>query len=461
MHRTLHLTRRDLLRSGSRTLLTTAAAASLGHLGRVSAHAQTAPDYKALVCIFLFGGNDANNMVVPLASSSYQAYQTVRGSLAIPTSQLVAVAAANGTPYGLHPSLAPLAPLYTGAARDLAVVANVGMLVRPTTRQDYLNRTVPVPGNLFSHSDQQQQWQNAAPLGGVTTGWGGRVADRTVGLNYPSQFPPAVGVSGNSLQLLGQSTQPTTVQGDGFGLEGSDDSAQAVAREKALREILTVSSGAMLVQAASQVLGDALKVAQLVDEATNNSSPLNTVFPTTGLGQQLLQVAKIIQVRAALGMKRQIFFCSLGGFDTHSGQLGTHAALLTELSQAMLAFYNATGELGVRDGVVTFTESEFNRTFQPNGTAGTDHAWGGHQLVMGGAVAGGDVFGRFPTLALRGPDDSGDRGNWIPSVALDQYGATLAQWFGVPPAELPAVFPSLANFAPNTTLPFLGGSLPA
>ena len=454
-HRKLAMTRRDLLRSGARTLLTTAAAASLGHLGRVSAYAQSGSDYKALVCIFLFGGNDANNLVVPLDNTRYAAYQAVRQNLAIPANQLLPAPAANGEAYGLHPSLAPLAPLYASPASDLAVVANVGMLVRPTTRAQYLDRAVPVPGNLFSHSDQQQQWQNGAPLGGVTTGWAGRVADRIVGLNSPSNFPPAIGVSGNSLQLIGQVTQPTTVQGDSFGLEGSDDSAQAVARETALREILTVSSGAVLVQASSQVLADALKVAQLVDEATSNAAPLVTQFPTTGLGQQLSQVARIIQARNALGLRRQIFFCSLGGFDTHSGQLGTHASLLTELSQAMSAFYNATGELGVRDGVVTFTESEFSRTFQPNGTIGTDHAWGGHQLVMGGAVRGGNLYGRFPTLALRGPDDSGDRGNWIPSVSLDQYGGTMAQWFGVPAAELGAVFPNLANFGATPTLGFV------
>lgn len=454
-YRKLAMTRRDLLRSGARTLLTTTAAASLGHLGRVSAYAQSGTDYKALVCIFLFGGNDANNVVVPLDSTRYAAYQAVRQNLAIPAAQLLPAPALDGALYGLHPSMAALAPLYASPAQDLAVVANVGMLVRPTTREQYLGRAVPVPGNLFSHSDQQQQWQNAAPLGGVTTGWAGRVADKIVGLNYPSNFPPSIGVSGNSLQLIGQTTQPTTVQGEGFGLDGSDDSAQAVARDAALREILTVSSGAVLVQASSQVLGDALKVAQLVDDATSNATPLVTQFPNTGLGQQLAQVARIIQVRAALGLKRQIFFCSLGGFDTHSGQLGTHANLLTELSQAMLAFYNATGELGVRDGVVTFTESEFSRTFQPNGTIGTDHAWGGHQIVMGGAVRGGDLYGRFPTLALRGPDDSGDRGNWIPSVSLDQYGATMAQWFGVPAAELASVFPNLANFGATPTLRFV------
>lgn len=429
------------------------AAAAFGHLGRVNAWAQSGTDYKALVCIFLFGGNDANNTVVPLSSAGYQQYQTVRQNLALAANTLLPITTAQNETYGLHPSLQPLHSLYT-ANKDLAVVSNVGMLVRPLTRNEYLQRSKPVPSNLFSHSDQTQQWQNAAPLGGTSTGWGGRIADKLAGLNYPSQFPVAIGVSGNSLQLVGQTTQPTTVQGDSFGLDGSDDGAVSVARDKALQEILAMSSGAVLVQAASQVLTDALKVAKLVDDASASATPLSTAFPDSGLGQQLLQVARIIQIRAQLGMKRQIFFCSLGGFDTHSNQLGSHAGLLDEAAQAMAAFYNATGEIGVRDSVTTFTESEFSRTFQPNGTFGTDHAWGGHQLVMGGAVNGGNMYGRFPVLALNGPDDSGNRGNWIPAVSLDQYGATLATWFGVQPGDLPFVFPNLVNF-PSQSLGFL------
>lgn len=446
MRNNLQTTRRQLLRLGFRTASTLGAGAAFGHLGRVNAWAQSGTDYKALVCIFLFGGNDTNNMIIPLSSAGYQQYQTVRQNLALAANTLLPVTTSQNETYGLHPSLQPLHGLYT-ASRDLAVVSNVGMLVRPLTRSEYLQRSKPVPSNLFSHSDQTQQWQNAAPLGGLSTGWGGRIADKLVGLNYPSQFPVAIGVSGNSLQLVGQTTQPTSVQDSSFGLEGSDDSAVSIARDKALQEILAMSSGAVLVQAASQVLTDALKVAQLVDQASASAPPLNTVFPDTGLGQQLLQVARIIQIRAQLGMKRQIFFCSLGGFDTHSNQLGSHAALLTQVAQAMAAFNNATGEIGVRDSVTTFTESEFSRTFQPNGTAGTDHAWAGHQLVMGGAVNGGDIYGRFPTLALGGPDDSGNRGNWIPSVSLDQYGATLATWFGVQPGDLPSVFPNLVNFS--------------
>ncbi len=438
--------RREFLDRGCRTLSMLASASALGHLGKMSALAQPGPDYKALVCIFQFGGNDANNVIIPLSSSGYQSYQTVRQGLSIPAASLLAVTNSKNETYGLHSSLAALHPLYT-QNKHLALLYNMGTLVRPLTRQQYQQGSQPVPMNLFSHSDQQQQWQNAAPLGGVSTGWCGRVADKVQVLNGASSFPPSVGVAGNSLQLLGQATQPTAITGNNFGTEGSDHTPAADGRDLALQEILAFSSGAALVQGSNQVLGDAIRVARLVDQAINTSSPLVTVFPATGLGQQLAQVARIIQVRAALGMQRQIFFCTQGGYDNHAGQLGTHAALLLELSQGMAAFYNAMGELGVQDKVTTFTESEFSRTFQLNGTAGTDHAWGGHQLALGAAVKGGNSYGTFPTLALQGPDDSGSRGNWIPTTSLDQYGATLASWFGVSALDMGYVFPNLPNFA--------------
>ena len=248
----------------------------------------------------------------------------------------------------------------------------------------------------------------------------------------------------------------TTINSAEFGIAGSDHSAAADARNSSLQEMLSFDSGVVLLQSANTVLRDAIRVAQLVEDATRNTPALVSQFPGTGLGQQLAEVAKIIQARTALGMRRQIFFVTHGGFDTHNGQLGSHANLLTQLAQGMGAFHNAMGELGVQDSVVTFTESEFSRTFQPNNGAGTDHAWGGHCLVLGGGVKGGNTYGRFPVLALGGDDDSGNRGNWIPSVSLDQYGASIAQWFGVPANELTQVFPNLANFA-SPTVGFMNG----
>ncbi|MFN0171458.1 MAG: DUF1501 domain-containing protein [Bryobacteraceae bacterium] len=439
----LFVSRREFMQKSGRLVSTIGAAAAFAPFGSINARAQAGPDYKAMVCIFLFGGNDANNTVVPLGPQ-YAAYQSIRQGLAIPSASLLAIGNSRNETYGLHPSMTTLHPLYT--QKKVAVVANVGTLVRPTTKQEYLNRTAPVPSNLFSHSDQQQQWQNASPLQAATTGWCGRVADKVALLNSPSNFPPAVSIAGNSLQLIGQQTRPTTISGSNFGIEGSDHSAHMDARDASLQEMLSFDSGVVLFQAASGVLRGAIEVAKLVDDATRNAPPLATVFPQTTLGQQLSQVARIIQVRSQLGMQRQIFFVSQGGFDTHAGQLGSHAGLLQQLSEAMAAFYNATGELGVAERVVAFTESEFNRTFQPNNGAGTDHAWGGHCLVVGGPVKGGDTYGTFPTLALQGPDDSGSRGNWIPTMSLDQYGATFASWFGVQAIDLPAVFPNINNF---------------
>ncbi len=437
--------RRNFLRFGCCSVSTLTVASQFSRLGMINALAQSTGDYKALVCIFMFGGNDANNTVLPL-SSQYAQYAAVRGSLAIPQANILACPTSSGAVYGLHPSLAPIHPLW--AQRRLAIMANVGMLVRPTTRDQYRSGA-QVPSNLFSHSDQTSQWQTAMPQGG-TTGWGGRIADKLTqyGINQPSTFPLGVSVSGGAQLLNGVTTKPATVSPGqtSTGLEGTNPNNPAmVARDVSVQELLQMDSGLALVQAASAGTSEGIRIAQIVSQATS-SNPLATQFPATGIGNQLAQIARLIQVRAQLGMRRQIFFASIGGFDTHSNQLPDHINLLTQVSNAMAAFHNATVELGVANQVTTFTESEFSRTFQPSQGAGTDHAWGGHHLLMGAAVRGGELYGTFPTLALQGPDDSGNRGNWIPTSSLDQYGATLASWFGVPPSDLLSVFPNLANF---------------
>ena len=441
--------RRDFLRLGCHTLSTLGAAAAFGRAGLMTARAQSSSDYKALVCIFLFGGNDANNLLVPNDSATYANYQKIRQNLALPQGSLVAIHdPATGAAYGLHPSFAPIAPLYSSSKR-LALVANVGTLVQPVPRgsngMPQLN-SVPLPANLYSHSDQQNEWQNAVPQGGATTGWSGRLADKLAG-SPGSLVPPAISIGGNALQLIGESTQPSTVNTSNFGLVApATDPAST-----ALQNMIGLSSGVTLIQAAQKSLKDSIAVAQAVNAAVAGSASLGVTFANTDIGTQLAQVAKLIQVRAALGATRQIFFCSQGGYDTHSNQLPSQVTLYSNLAAALAAFDQAMGLLSVENNVTAFTESDFSRTFQPNGNAGSDHGWSSHALVMGGAVNGGNLYGGFPALTLSGPDDSGSRGTWVPSTSTDQYVGALAKWFGLSAqADLDYVFPNLHSFGYRT-----------
>ena len=444
--------RRNFLRIASRSLASVGAASIFSRFGQINALAQStcAADYKALVCVFLFGGNDGNNTVIPQTTplsnpnNSYSSYAAVRAGLALGQGTLLPAPLANGDLYGLHPSLSGIAQLY--GSKNAAIVANVGTLVKPTTRAQYLAPGSAVPSNLFSHLDQQQEWQSSIAQGFRTTGWGGRVADLMQSCNNPN-FPTVLSVGGNTLFATGNQTFPATVTpGQQLGLKGFGTGSSA--RLTAFQDLLTFDSGVSLVQASNTVTKAGNDQATLLNQALSGNAALTTVFPTSSIGQQLLQVAKIIQARDALGMRRQIFFAYLGGFDTHDLQLVDQGNHLMELSDALKAFYQSTVELNVANQVTAFTESDFGRTCQPSGgsSLGSDHAWGSHHFVVGGAVKGGDLYGKFPTLALTGPDDANSRGVWIPTTSLDQYAATLATWFGVDAAKLPQVFPNLANF---------------
>lgn len=345
-------------------------------------------------------------------------------------------------------------------------MANVGPLVQPLTRAQY-QAGAPRPYQLFSHSDQVAQWQTSRADTRIQMGWGGRTADRTLAFNTGSVFPMITSVAGSVVFGQGLSTRPLaiaaapTALNQVLVLSGFTTSAADVARRQSMDFLRTVDRSATLVAAAS----DATQQAVDIISALGGPDPtLTTVFPNSGIGNQLKQVAKVIKLnQSSLSLNRQIFFCSIGGFDTHQNQVTGQQNLLTQLSQAMKAFYDATVELGVEPRVTTFTLSDFGRTLQPAGsgaaTVGTDHGWGSHQFVMGGGVIGGEFYGVpgpngivYPTLQLSGPNDTDSRGRWIPTSSVEQYAATLATWYGLAPADLPVVFPLLSRF----TTPNLG-----
>jgi uncharacterized protein (DUF1501 family) len=414
------------------------ALAALSNLSALSVNAQTT-DYKALVCVFLFGGNDGHNTVVPLSGSEYTAYQTLRGGMALDPNEILAISS-NGTPYGLHYALPEMQNLYNQG--KMAVVANVGNLVRPTTRADLTQ----VPTQLFSHSDQVAQMQSGAPDGSLGTGWGGRTSDAMQGSNAGTNFPPSISLNGSALFSNGAQIQSASLQ------PGNDLSqyamsiyppAHAAARQQAQTEIVTSPSSFNLINSANKVVADANNLSAILRGAGNGG--ITTPFPGTAIGNQLKEAARLLSIRAAVGVNRQVFFCGLGGFDTHGAQSYTQWDLLVQVSQALGAFYTATQELGLADKVTAFTASDFGRTLQPSGS-GTDHGWGTHHLVVGGAVNGGKLYGTFPAMQINAPHFLDNRGILVPTTSLAQYGATLAKWFGVSDAALDSVFPVLPNF---------------
>jgi uncharacterized protein (DUF1501 family) len=463
------ITRRDFLRSSACAVGSLALASSIETFSVV--HALTpdaASDYKALVCVFLNGGNDGNNMFVSLdqydgpAGSVTTGYSNVRAAagLAIAQASLLPVSPVSGGSYAFHPNMPEMQTLFNQG--KLAVLCNNGPLVEPLTRTTYQNGTGKKPLQLFSHSDQVGLFQTAIANNVSQTGWGGRLADKTQGLNGSATFPSNVSIAGINLLLSGVDTRQLAVADSNttlanvLQLNAAPTTAEQIPRMASFNELRTLDNNFKLVKAASDTRSSSIET----DNALSSVNPtLTTVFPNTSLGRQLKQVALLIKactdVTAGINMKRQIFFTQLGGFDTHSAEIGGQGGLLTQVSQAISAFYAATVELGVQDKVTTFTMSDFGRTLQPAGTGvnavGTDHAWGNHQLIVGGSVLGHTLYGTYPTLALGGPDDtdggSNPRGRWIPTTSVEQYAATLATWYGLSTADLSAVFPLIDRFA--------------
>ena len=416
-------------------------------------------DHKSLICLFLYGGNDANNILVPRDASSYASYQNNRGILALNRDDLLPLNISNddGREFGLHPAMSALHPVFNSG--KMAMVCNVGTLVAPITKAEYLLGGAAIPPYLFSHNDQQVQWQTSVPDSPRKIGWGGRLADLMQSLNGSSQISMNVSISGsNYFQVGEQVLQYQVTPGGSIGLDGYDDNwSPRKEIYQSFNQNTARSYGHIFEQEHANVVKRAVSNDLLLKTvlATNplpagaGAFPLSKTDETGGityLAAQLRMILKMIHARNALGMKRQIFFAALGGFDTHDAQLTDHHALLQELSNGIADFYNATDTLGISDQVTLYTASDFNRTYNSNGK-GSDHAWGGHHMIVGGAVNGGKLYGEMPILETDGPDDTGSRGSWIPKVSTDEMAATLARWFGVSESDLPLVLPNIGRFA--------------
>ncbi len=456
------ITRRRLLQAIA-SAGAVSATGTIDGLGLSAALAQSAPlnDYKAIVCVFLFGGNDANNLIVPLETAEYNLYETARGSqatqgLTLTREELLPIRPVTlAKNYGLHPAMTAIKPLFdTG---KMAVVANVGTLAEPLTKAEYTAATKARPDQLFSHSDQVLAWQTSIAKGIVRTGWGGRLAD-VVGPTNASNFPMVTSIAGSAIYTNGDTPRVLAIPSTGtFALSTFGAAAANTARETALKNMINLNAGNDFVREADDVFAQAIGASAVINPiitATNTTITPIFVNAATNIGNQLRQVAKLIEARNTIGLKRQIFFVSIGGWDTHTNQIANHNNLYGQLGPALKAFYDATVMMGVANQVTTFTMSDFGRTLRPASGAGTDHGWGSHQLIIGGAVRGQEFYGDFPNLTLGGPNDVSTNGRWIPTTSVDQYGATLAKWLGVSATDMPTVFPYINRFS-NKDLGFM------
>lgn len=465
------------------------ACAALGYSGIVNALTQlsivnsavgqsTFSDYKALIVLFLAGGNDSSNMIIPrMGHPAYNNYKSARGVLTIydpadgqkpsgaPAS--IPLTSVDGN-YGVHPNMPGVASLFN--AGDLAFVANVGTLVYPLTHRDQIrNNTIPSPPQLFSHADQQVQWQSSVPDQAFRTGWGGRVAD-LLNAGAGDNVSMSISLAGiNKLQVgletaqFGMSPNGTinlsgygTNYGAALNSDGTYKTTTVGKRLKAFEEIMNYTHSNLLEEGYNRVVRSGRESEARVGSAFVAAAASGVNFDSLfgveagGVVNQLKTIAKLIAGRQHLGNQRQLFFASVSGYDTHTAEMPAHNNLMAELSSGLKAFRDAMVALGLNDNVLTISHSDFSRTLTPNGTttdeAGTDHAWGGHQLVMGGAVQGSRVYGTFPDLTIGGSNDVYGRGQYIPTTSVDQFSAVAAKWFGVSSSELTTVFPNLGRF---------------
>ena len=440
--------RHFLKQAASLTLGSSSAYATSAGLQLANAMVQPDASYKALVCIFLFGGNDAFNMVVPTGGAEYASYKVSRQTLAIEQNKLLSLSRlrGSGTALGLHPTMTHAQQLFNSG--KLALLTNVGALVEPVTKINYQGNKSLLPPQLFSHNDQQtflQSLQSSARR----NGWAGRAADAMQSMNTNKKLSMNISLSGSNIWQSGNSVVPYSIDAAGikelenFNTKTSD--ARELSRIQIYQALLAQQQENIFQREYARTQTLAWDLAGDVKTALDAQAPLKTVFPAGNpLAANLKMVAQMLSARSSLQVSRQTFFIGMGDFDTHGDQLRRHDILLAQLSAGLDAFYKATVELGIEDQVTTFTTSDFGRTLTSNGD-GTDHGWGSHQMIMGGAINGGNIYGQFPELIVGGQDDIGE-GRIIPTTSMDQYAATLASWYGLPAGSYADVFPNLARF---------------
>ena len=408
----------------------------------------SANDYKAIVCLFLRGGNDSNNMLVPLTGSQYTAYSQARASNAVAQSQLLPLM---NSGLGLNPAFSNLQQAYNGGSA--AMIANVGPLVQPTTTAQYQAASVQLPQQLMAHDDQQEVWEAGGYQPGLLSSWSGLTSD-LLSPSYNSANLPMVTVLGGGASNFGRGLTSTPYTAGGSAQPASLWCSQGLAcypRAAAAQQLLSFNNGVSLLQADQQIYSSAYKYNAFYDGVLSSAQPFRTPFNASNpLSSSLYTVATMMQLRNQIGARRQIFLINAAGFDTHASQSTAQPQLYAMIDQIVSTFIQVTQELGIFNDVTLFTASDFSRTLQMNSAGGSDHAWGGHHFVVGGAVKGRSIYGSMPNLQIGGPNDIDGSGRFVPTTALSQYMATLASWFGVPSASLGSIFPGLSNFSnPN------------
>jgi len=450
------VSRRNFLKNvAAASVLGSGAASMNGKLGMMgSALAASSdyallPDYKALVCVFLYGGSDSFNLFVPTDQALYDNYAASRGSLALARNSLLMPANDGG--FGFNPAMANIKSKYDEG--KLAVLSNVGNLISPVTKAQYQSKSDNIPTDLFAHNHQQEQWlkgysSKATSL--VSSGWGGRMADLLSTANESTKLPPTFSMFGSNFWLPGNVSTPINLNVNSgvntISYMDRGNGQQSEARADLLSQILSMPQSGPLQEQAALAMGRGISSAEQILVALGEEDTIQSSYnEKSRLAKQLRLVARLIAGQEILGMKRQIFFVGLGGWDTHDNQAGRLQGLVADLDQSLGDFYTALEELGADDSVTAFTASDFGRTLTVNGD-GSDHGWGGHYMAMGGAVNGQQVFGQQPSYITGADDDSGKKGRMIPTLSINQFGATLGSWMGLTDSDLLEVFPDLANF---------------